>query len=335
MNINTSEISFKSENESFKVNQASENIKIFVEKPFDNTAPIATRQSHNKDGANSDDNRSTGDNQLDINIQLLKQILKELYNEDFDFVYADYNKAQEIVDRKNAGINSRFTNIDDVNWKIKYERSDLLIEHQQSSYEAKGIINTSDGKKIEFSLQMNMEYNNVQLSKNAIEISKQRKDPLIINFDGSSELLDSGTFNFDLEANGVLSSIPFLKSGKGLLVIDTNNDKVVNNGLELVGGASGNAFEELKSYDDDNNNWIDEKDNVYNKLKVWEVNQNGYNKLSSLKQRGVGAIYLGNIATNFYERNNSNEPIGEIKKSGIFVNNEHKVLPLHQLDFLL
>ncbi len=331
MNINTSEISFKSENESFKVKQASENIKIFVEKPFDNTAPIATRQSHNKDGANSDNKRSTGDSQLDIKIELLKQILKELYNKDFDFVYADYSKAQENVDRNN----SRFTSLDDVNWRIKYERSDLLIEHQQSNYEAKGVINTSDGKKIEFSLQMNMEYNNAQLSKNVIEISKQKKDPLIINFDGSSELLDSGTFDFDLESNGVLSSIPFLKSGKGFLVIDSNNDNVVNNGLELVGAASGNAFEELKSYDNDNNNWIDENDSIYNKLKVWEVNQNGYNKLSSLKQRGVEAIYLGNIATNFYQRNDSNESIGEIKKSGIFVNNENKVLPLHQLDFLL
>lgn len=329
MIINTSEISLKSENESLKVRHATENVKFWVEHPVNEITPDTTHKSDFKDIANND-SKSSGDAKLDLKIKLLEQILKEIYNKEFDEIYADYSKAQGNVDK----LNKAATNLDP-NWRIKYERSETLIEKESSNFETKGIIKTLDGKQINFSLEMKMEFSNIQISNQSVEISKERKDPLVINFDGNADLLDFETFEFDLENNGLLSNVPFLKSGKGFLAIDNNKDGKVNNGTELIGAISGDAFAELKAMDSDNNNWIDENDKKYSDLKTWEIQQNGYNRLTPLKQRGVEAIYLGKVATEFYERNMQNEQIAQITNSSIFVNNNHQVLPTHQLDFLL
>jgi len=329
MIINTSEISLKSENESFKVRHATESVKFWVENPVNKPTPASTQKSDFKDNAKND-TKSSGDAKLDLKIKLLEQILKEVYNSEFDTIYADYSKANEKVNELN-----RSSNALEPDWRIKYQRQELLYENQSSKFNAEGKIKTSDGKQIDFSLQLNMEFNNLQISNQSLEISKQRKDPMVINFDGKADLLDFEKFEFDLENNGLLYSIPFLKGGKGYLAIDNNKDGKVNNGSELIGALNGDAFAELKRMDYDNNNWIDEKDSAYSKLGTWEIHQNGYNRLTPLKQRGVEAIYLGNVVTNFYERNLANEKLGEIKKTSVFVNNNHQVRTTHQLDFLL
>lgn len=329
MIINTSEISLKSENESFKVRHATESVKFWVENPVNKPAPVATQKSDFKDTAKND-TKSSGDAKLDLKIKLLEQILKEIYNQEFDTIYADYSKVNENVSK----INNSFANLDP-DWRIKYQREEVLIEHESSNFKADGKIKTSDGKQLDFELQLKMEFNNLQITSQAQEISKQRKDPIVINFDGTADLLDFGKFEFDLENNGLVSSIPYLKSGKGFLVIDSNKDGKVNNGRELIGAMSGDAFSELKALDYDGNNWIDEKDKSYNDLRTWEIHQNGYNRLTPLKQRGVEAIYLGNVATKFYQRSIENEINGQITKTSVFVNNNHQVLPTHQLDFFM
>ena len=46
-------------------------------------------------------------------------------------------------------------------------------------------------------------------------------------------------------------------------MLDLNNDDIITNGNELFGPRTGNGFTELSVYDEDGNNWIDEKDLVY------------------------------------------------------------------------
>lgn len=224
MIINTSEISLKSENESFKLRHATESVKFFVDHPVNKPTPASTQKSDFKDNAKNE-TKSTGDAKLDLKIKLLEQILKEIYNVEFDTIYLDYSKAQENADKLNK------TSFEaDPNWRIKYERNEIQLEKESTNFKTEGKIKTLDGKEINFSLQMNMEFNNLQVSNQSIEISKERKDPLVINFDGNSDLLDFGTFEFDLANNGLLNNVPFLKSGKGFLAIDNNKDGKVNNG---------------------------------------------------------------------------------------------------------
>ena len=58
------------------------------------------------------------------------------------------------------------------------------------------------------------------------------------------------------------------------------------------------AFSELAEYDSDGNGWIDENDEVYDQLKVWVKDENGKDKLLSLKEANVGAICLGQLQNN-------------------------------------
>ena len=90
-----------------------------------------------------------------------------------------------------------------------------------------------------------------------------------------------------------------MESNMIFLLLDRNEDGKINDGSELFGTKSGDGFRDLSEYDEDRNGWIDENDSVFSKLKVWTKDSEGNDKLLNLKQADVGAIYLGNIDTEF------------------------------------
>ncbi len=84
-----------------------------------------------------------------------------------------------------------------------------------------------------------------------------------------------------------------LASGSGFLVLDKNQDGRINDGTEMFGaGHLENGFEILAKYDGDGNGWIDEGDEIFNELRVWENIGHGNMRLVTLKEAGIGAIYL-------------------------------------------
>lgn len=101
--------------------------------------------------------------------------------------------------------------------------------------------------------------------------------------------------------------------GSGFLTLDKNSDGIVNDGSELFGPNSGDGFQDLKVYDQDNNSWIDENDVVFNKLRIWTKDENGNENFYSLKDLGIGALYLENVSSAF----EFNE--GNMAKSSIFL----------------
>ncbi len=73
-------------------------------------------------------------------------------------------------------------------------------------------------------------------------------------------------------------------------------------------------------YDTDGNNWIDENDEIYDKLKVWVKDANGEDKLLSLKEADVGAVFLGNVSTQFSLNNaETNDTNAMIRKTGVYL----------------
>lgn len=79
------------------------------------------------------------------------------------------------------------------------------------------------------------------------------------------------------------------------------------------------GFEELAAYDEDGNGWIDENDAIFNSLKIWCKDENGNDRLYSLAEKGLGAICLQNISTDFSLKNAKNETNGIIRNTGIFL----------------
>jgi len=156
-------------------------------------------------------------------------------------------------------------------------------------------------------------------------------DPLVINYGGNKVRLTEVKHSFDLDLDGKKDEINFVGQGSGFLALDKNQDGTINDGNELFGPKSGNGFSELAKYDDDKNGWIDENDAVFNKLKIWTKDENGTMNLYSLKEKGVGALYLEKASTQFDMESNG-EKAGKLKESSVFLREDGSAGTLQEID---
>ncbi|HEX3048495.1 MAG TPA: hypothetical protein VHY08_27345 [Bacillota bacterium] len=219
--------------------------------------------------------------------------------------------------------------------QVQVQRREVYRESEQTSFRANGVVKTADGKEIDFSVALNMSREFVMEKITSTVAQQQLKDPLVINFDGPAAALTDTKFSFDLDNDGALDQISFLKSGSGFLALDQNQDGVINNGGELFGTASGNGFADLLKYDSDQNGWIDENDAIYEKLRIWTKNENGEDMLFALGQKGVGAIYLGNIDTQFSFKDAANQTQGQLRRTGVFLKEDGTAGTMQQIDLVI
>ncbi|MFZ6870660.1 hypothetical protein ACO0LF_01145 [Undibacterium sp. Di27W] len=217
-------------------------------------------------------------------------------------------------------------------WGVEVDTHQSYTETEQTSFQASGKIVTADNKEIDFNLSFQLSRSYHEESSASVRLGDGKKvDPLVINFDGNSAQLTSQKFSFDLNADGKKEDISFVK-GAGFLALDKNNDGKINDGSELFGPGTGNGFSELAAYDSDGNHWIDENDAIYQKLKVWTKDSAGKDQLQSLKQANVGALYLGNVSTDFALNNAQNQSNGQLRSSGIWLSEDGKAHNLQQVD---
>lgn len=201
-------------------------------------------------------------------------------------------------------------------------------ESQKLDVSMSGFVYTAT-KKIELSIDISMSHSFV--SNNEI-IRQQFYDPLILNFDGEMPDLESKNFSFDIDANGESDQISMLKKGNGFLALDKNSNNKIDDGLELFGMQNGNGFADLKRYDSDNNNWIDENDPILDSLRIW-IKNSDEERLVALGEVGIGAIYLGNASGQFDIKNEKNETLGRIRATGLFLNEDGTSGVMSQIDF--
>ncbi len=217
-----------------------------------------------------------------------------------------------------------------VGWGIRYDRQESLREYEHTDFNAKGIVTTADGREIKLDVSMHMERAYAEDSSISIRAGDALKDPLVLNFAGNAAGLSTQTFSFDLDHNGTADQISLLKSGSGFLALDSNDNGKVDDGTELFGPQTDSGFGELQAYDSDGNRWIDENDPIFNKLRIWQKDDSGNDKLLALGEAGVGAIYLGNVSTEFTLR--QLEVQGKIQNSGIFLKESGQVGTIQEID---
>lgn len=205
-------------------------------------------------------------------------------------------------------------------WGLEYDLHETHYEKQTMSFSAEGVVKTADGREINFDLDLNLSREFASRLDISIRAGDAvRVDPLVINFDNASATLTNEKFSFDIDADGTDDQISFATGGSGFLAFDINNDGTINNGLELFGPRSGNGFSDLAVYDEDGNGWIDENDDIYDKLRIWTKDEHGNDRLFALGQKGIGAVYLGSTVTAFDLKTSSNQTLGHIAQSGIFL----------------
>lgn len=207
-------------------------------------------------------------------------------------------------------------------------------ETENTNFSTLGTVKTADGREINFHLDLSMSRNFTQyMETNNIAQFQQMTDPLVINLDTQMTTLSDQKFEFDIDCDGVKDSISYLQGNSGFLALDKNGDGMINDGSELFGTKSGDGFADLAQYDQDGNGWIDENDEIFDKLMVWTKDESGNDALYTLKKAGVGAICLQKASTDFSLNSlKDNQTNGMIRSTGIFLYENGNVGTMQQLD---
>ena len=201
--------------------------------------------------------------------------------------------------------------------------TEQLVTYQESesmSFSAQGKAVTEDGREIDFGISVSMsrsfmQYMNVRIPA----VQNALLDPLVINIGTDTAKVSDQKFKFDLDADGNEDSISMPTKGSAFLALDKNGDGIINDGNELFGTQSGDGFGDLRAYDSDGNGWIDENDDIFDKLKVWYKDEYGKDVLLNLKEADVGAIFLGEQESEFTLGNSTGGTMGVIRSSGVFL----------------
>lgn len=221
-------------------------------------------------------------------------------------------------------------------WGIEYDRRESVYEFEQTSFSAEGVIRTADGKTLQFSVSMQMTREFASESTFSLRAGDGvRKDPLVINFGGTAAQLTDQKFAFDIDSDGVDDTISFVGGASGFLALDRNGNGTIDDGSELFGTQSGNGFADLAKYDEDGNGWIDEADSVFAQLLIWTKDGQGEDQLTSLAQRKVGALYLGQAETPFDLKGRDNIMNGQVRGTGLYVGEDGRLGTLQQVDLVV
>lgn len=202
---------------------------------------------------------------------------------------------------------------------IELFRSYSAKESETTRYSAQGDILTTDGKRIQLDMYLEMSRSVETNQRLQMTMGGRLHDPLVINFDGGSAELRNARYEFDLDANGEVELIPGLRGDRAFIALDKNNDGMINDGSELFGATTGDGFAELAAYDTDGNGFIDEGDEVYDQLKLWIPTADG-GQLYDMSSRDVGAIYVSGTSTEFSVSSGFTENrLGVIRSTSFFL----------------
>ncbi len=283
-------------------------------------------------------------NEDQIKIKLIEDFLRRLTGNKVDLHVPIKIKVQRVVADETQTIDStsqaeqssQVQADGSVGWGLEIDGTQTTSETASFSFSSNGVVKTADGQEISFDLS-------VQASRQFMESTSFRlragdavvKDPLIISLNGKLPELAIDKISFDLDSDGTTDQISRLIEGNGYLALDYNNDKKVNSGFELFGTKSGSGFADLRLFDEDGNQWIDEKDPVFDKLRIWEQKADGTSTLMALGEKGIGALYLGHMTSVFDIKTNTNDLQGRVQSSGIFLWESGQAGSMHQLDLVL
>lgn len=207
-------------------------------------------------------------------------------------------------------------------------------EQENVAVSANGTVRTADNQEFNFSMDLFMErqYFNesqVQLTQTGYTLL----DPIVVQTEAQGPMLQGGQFSFDLDMDGDQEELAGLSSGYAFLALDINQDGSINDGGELFGPSTGDGFGELADYDQDNNMWIDENDEMFDKFVLWNPEHDSGTTLTRLKDAGVGAIYLGETSSQYKLTTTDNQLLGQITETSLALGEDGNVMPVYEMEY--
>lgn len=221
--------------------------------------------------------------------------------------------------------------------ELSVHHQHVIQNHDSLALISEGNITLSDGRLISYRLELDLQSNYTEVTNQELRVrSEDFVDPLVISLDGRAPSLTDATFSFDLDSDGVEDNISGLSSGAGFIAFDKNQDGVINNGQELFGPDSGNGYLDLAAYDENGDGWIDDGDSIFSQLQVWQPSlEEDQGRLQSLKALGVGAINLQAIESPFAIKDERDNTLGLVQRSGIYLKESGEVGLIQQIDLAI
>ena len=106
-------------------------------------------------------------------------------------------------------------------WGFEYDLHQKYYEKEVTTFQAQGIIKTSDGKEIKIDVNLNMSREFMSQQDISIKAGDGVKcDPLVINYGGHSANITQTKYSFDLDSDGEQENISFAGVGSGFLALD-------------------------------------------------------------------------------------------------------------------
>lgn len=220
-------------------------------------------------------------------------------------------------------------------WGIRYSRYSEEVKAQQVDFSAKGKVVLEDGREIQVDYHLHMSESSYKRSMESFKAGDALLDPIVINYNGPSTELTQEKYAFDIDMDGTKDQISFATNGSGFLALDLNENGQIDDGSELFGPSTNDGFAELSQYDQDGNGWIDENDEVFDKLRIWERGPDGTSKLMSLGEVGIGAIYLKDATTLFDLSDDKLDMQGRVRTSSIFLREDGTAGSVHEIDLVV
>ncbi|MBO9539072.1 hypothetical protein J7643_00590 [bacterium] len=355
MRITHSAVAMQGEHFQMEKSEKRESLRVWQDKPQAEQPPAASPAKVVTERTKPEDVSFEPSIQDKLKLSMLKKLLGLLTDQEMRF----YSLEPELVaddagDSSEQGTNdagdrsepvTRTNQIaqqgpsrgsERVGWGIAYDYHESYTEVETTRFSAAGKIQTADGKSIDFSVQLQMsrfymESTNVRFRAGDAKLM----DPLVINFDAPAAELTQTKYRFDLDADGEPDQVSFVSAGSGFLALDLDGDGQINDGRELFGPKSGDGFAELAAYDEDGNGWIDEADSVYDRLRIWTKDEEGRDQLFALGQKGIGAIFVGSIATPYHYKTSPTDLLGQVRSTGIFLRENGTAGTVQQIDLAL
>ncbi|MEZ4455421.1 MAG: hypothetical protein R2882_02550 [Gemmatimonadales bacterium] len=218
-----------------------------------------------------------------------------------------------------------------VRFRVDYRYRSTYREAEALSFRASGSVVTDDGRRIDFSQALDLarayartETISLRLKGTVGADSATAETAAGLAVTARNAALGAGGAEATQTQDAAPAAEPAtqqaLSLGGSVLGIDLDGDGTIDPNSELLGG-SGNGFAELAQFDEDGNGFIDEGDSVFSRLALVDQTGDGL-AAESLASRGVGAIYTGSVATPYTVTDAANQPLAQLARSGIYLNED-------------
>ncbi len=234
----------------------------------------------------------------------------------------DYAAAQQAATQPTAS--------GQAGWGLIAETHQRTVEMQSATLTAQAELTLADGSTRSFALSWSQTSLRIEESSTRLALGDARlSDPLVLDLDGNGVTFGARRAQVDLDRDGTTESIATPDGADALLVWDRNGDGKVQDGSEVVGAVSGQAFSELAALDGDRNGWIDSADAAFSQLKLW----NGHG-LRTLAASGVAALATSSVALPYAHRDAAGGLQAVGRRGGVYVQEDGAPGAVLQVDLV-